>query len=106
MSTDGELRVNPTPRPSPRERLQVALFLASMLGVVVLATIAGGYAGYAITGKPSSAVAGGGIALVAVVVVVQRFVLHESAIEIGCIAVALVVCLAMLYYTTRMAEQR
>jgi hypothetical protein len=77
------------------------------LWLALLARIAGGgWAGFALTGKPSGAVAGGGIALLLFVIVVWGFVFRDSAIEVGCIAVMILVLTVVSYFATLRIDQK
>jgi hypothetical protein len=106
MSTDSEPNANRPWPTSARGWMRLVLALVGVVAAAGLVIAAGAWAGHAITERASGGVAGGGSAFVVIAVVFQRFVLRESVIETGCIAFVFVVCLAMLYYVTRIVEQK
>lgn len=106
MSTGGEPNANRPWPASVREWVRLVLARAGMAATAGLLIAASVWVGHAITGKGSGGFAGGGIAFLVVAVVFQRVVLREDATGTVANTVAFFVVLAMLYYTTRLAEQR
>lgn len=100
------MSVNQSQRLTNRERVLLVLGFAGMLFVMVAAIVGGGWVGYAIVGKPTGAVLGGGIGWFVFLAVLDLILLKQSTIERGCIFVMLVVVIVAAYFATRDYEKK
>jgi hypothetical protein len=106
MSTSGDPNAN-QPRPiSALGWVLLVLVLAGTWAVALVLIGCGGWVGYAIAGKPSAAVAGGGIGLLLFIAVLEVVLLKQTTIERGCTVVIFVVLIAAAYFAARRYEEK